>query len=55
MSEVRGDYIPLDQAASEKLRVALPIPSFVDKERILVGLKPIHRLFWLAGINHLRV
>lgn len=55
MHEAKTDYVPLDQAESSKLRIILPLPSFVDQSRILVGVKPMDRLFRIAGINHLRI
>lgn len=55
MTENIKGYVPLDKIESEKLRISLPLPEFVNREQILVGVGPMNRLFWLAGIAHLRV
>lgn len=55
MPEAKIDYVPINEADSPQLRVTLPLPNFVDQSQILVGVKPMNRLFGIAGIKHLRV
>ena len=55
MTDIDRSYKPLKYAYSEKARIDLSLPEFVDISKIGVNISTIERLCKLGGISHLRV
>lgn len=55
MSSVERGFVPITEAQSERVRIDIDLPPFIDKGRIGVNLRNIHLLCQIGGIGHLRI
>lgn len=55
MKESLRGYVRIDEASTERVRFAVPLPEYVDRERIGVNIRKIEKLCRIGGIGHLRV
>jgi hypothetical protein len=50
-----GKYIPLPNVEADRLHVNLPLPGYIDAERIGINVPHMQRLCRLGGISHLAI
>lgn len=48
-------YKPIDQANTQKVRFSVPLPEYVDRERVGINVGRIEKLCRIGGIGHLRI
>lgn len=55
MSNIEKGFVPLPEAKTDQVRMQLELPSFVDKHKIGVNLRSIHKLCQIGGIHQLMI
>lgn len=55
MARLESGFIPLPDAQSEKIRINLDLPSFIDKHKIGLNLSATESMMQMGGVKHLRI